>query len=172
MISVMLGVMLFFSILFAPNYGVIARNARRKKLSIKVMLEDILANLYRISEPSYSLESDALSFSRPTEELSRVFASGGEVLRKALQKGRQEGYLIGKNDNISLSENGRKEAKRLIRAHRLWESYLVDEVGLRDDHVHNPATNLEHFTADSMVEELSDTQSNPDVDPHGKRIPE
>jgi Mn-dependent DtxR family transcriptional regulator len=48
---------------------------------------------------------------------------------------------------------------------------LVEEVGLREDHVHSPAAKLEHFTEKSLAERLADEQQHPEQDPHGKKIP-
>ncbi|MCH7790466.1 MAG: hypothetical protein IH940_13655 [Acidobacteria bacterium] len=57
-----------------------------------------------------------------------------------------------------------------MRSHRLWESYLVGELGLRADHVHRTAMDLEHVTDASMRAALAGLKP-PEFDPHGKPIP-
>jgi len=174
MITVMLGLFLVTSIISAPVYGLVARRARQKKLGVTVILEDIIANLYRLTEKGTAVVKENLlpGVANPRKELNEIFEIGGSAVTKALKLGRDKGFLIGKAKNVSLSDAGIKEARRLIRAHRLWESYLVEEAGLRDDHVHSPATKLEHFTEEKLLDDLADTQKHPMKDPQGKKIPE
>jgi len=51
----------------------------------------------------------------------------------------------------------------VIRRHRLWERYLVDEAGLAPDHVHPTAEQLEHL---GLTPEIASPR-----DPHGREIP-
>lgn len=64
---------------------------------------------------------------------------------------------------MTLTKTGQIEAQRVVRSHRLWESYLDESVGLAPDHVHQTAERLEHL------------KLQPDAiapfDPHGKPIP-
>ena len=57
-----------------------------------------------------------------------------------------------------------------MRSHRLWEAYLVRVLGMRPDHVHGTAMDLEHVTDDEMREELA-REAKGDEDPHGRPIP-
>ena len=44
---------------------------------------------------------------------------------------------------MALSPTGREEGLRLLRGHRLWESYQ-SELGLPEDHTHGPADAAAH----------------------------
>ena len=73
------------------------------------------------------------------------------------------------NDRVSLTDKGRHRAIELIRAHRLWESYLVDEAGVDTDAIHDEAERLEH--AHILADEVDRTLGHPARDPHGTIIP-
>jgi Mn-dependent DtxR family transcriptional regulator len=70
-----------------------------------------------------------------------------------------------------LTARGEERARRLIRKHRLWEDYLVHEVGVRPDHVHGTAERLEHLDDPSVTRELDSATGSPERDPHDRPIP-
>lgn len=59
----------------------------------------------------------------------------------------------------------------MIRAHRLWESYLSTEMGVASDHVHDAADQIEHHLQPALVRELEELLGHPQADPHGRAIP-
>jgi Fe2+ transport system protein FeoA/Mn-dependent DtxR family transcriptional regulator len=73
--------------------------------------------------------------------------------------------------NLRLTETGEARAVELIRAHRLWERYLVDREGLSLDAVHAEAHDREHETTSEELEELDAELGYPAWDPHGHAIP-
>jgi len=62
-------------------------------------------------------------------------------------------------------------ALKLIRAHRLWETYLVNRLGLSPDQIHEEAENYEHFLSDELLDEVEELLGSPESDPHGSPIP-
>ena len=72
---------------------------------------------------------------------------------------------------VSLTERGRKEALRLVRRHRLIETFLLEHLGYSWDEVHEEAERLEHAVSDSFTERLAAFLGHPDHDPHGDPIP-
>jgi manganese/iron transport system permease protein/iron/zinc/copper transport system permease protein len=72
---------------------------------------------------------------------------------------------------VVLTETGRSEALRILRAHRLWEAYL-QHVGTPATEIHTRAHTLEHMHDRSAVDYLDDLLGHPVQDPHGKEIPE
>jgi DtxR family Mn-dependent transcriptional regulator len=73
---------------------------------------------------------------------------------------------------VTLTETGRREARRVIRRHRLIESYLVAFLGYRWDDVHDEAERLEHAATDALVERMAAALGHPATDPHGDPIPD
>jgi DtxR family Mn-dependent transcriptional regulator len=71
----------------------------------------------------------------------------------------------------SLTEAGRVEALRLVRRHRLIETFLLQCLGYSWEEVHEEAENLEHSVSDGFTERLAEFLGYPDHDPHGEPIP-
>jgi DtxR family transcriptional regulator, Mn-dependent transcriptional regulator len=71
----------------------------------------------------------------------------------------------------SLTEAGREEALRLIRRHRLVETFLLEHLGYSWEEVHEEAERLEHAVSDGFTERLAEFLGHPGYDPHGDPIP-
>ena len=74
-----------------------------------------------------------------------------------------------RSSQYALSEAGRREALRLLRNHRLWETYM-SRLGLPEDHTHDPADAIEHFISAELAVELG-VEVGDERDPQGKQIP-
>ena len=70
-----------------------------------------------------------------------------------------------------LTEEGRREALRLIRRHRLLETFLIDYLGYSWHEVHEEAEAMEHVMSDRFTERLAERLGQPSHDPHGDPIP-
>ena len=75
-------------------------------------------------------------------------------------------------DQFELTQLGKDRAIELIRAHRLWEQYLVAYKGYPLEALHAEAHEHEHDMSTSEVEALDDDLGYPVWDPHGHAIPE
>jgi DtxR family Mn-dependent transcriptional regulator len=71
----------------------------------------------------------------------------------------------------TLTERGRREALRLVRRHRLIETFLLEHLGYDWQDVHAEAERLEHAVSDAFTDRLADLLGHPDHDPHGDPIP-
>lgn len=67
----------------------------------------------------------------------------------------------------SLTERGRNEALRLVRRHRLIETFLLEHLGYSWQEVHEEAERLEHAVSDKFTERLAELLGHPDRDPQG-----
>src|SRR5918999_4680246 len=72
---------------------------------------------------------------------------------------------------VSLTGCGREEAMRLVRRHRLIETFLVEHLGYSWQEVHEEAELLEHAVSDRFTERLAEFLDHPGHDPHGGPIP-
>jgi len=72
----------------------------------------------------------------------------------------------------SLTEAGCTEALRLVRRHRLIETFLMEHLGYSWDDVHDEAERLEHAVSDEFTERLAELLGHPNRDPHGAPIPD
>ena len=71
----------------------------------------------------------------------------------------------------SLTGRGLAEALRLVRRHRLIETFLTEYLAYSWQDVHEEAERLEHTVSDKFTERLSELLGYPDRDPHGGPIP-
>jgi DtxR family Mn-dependent transcriptional regulator len=76
-----------------------------------------------------------------------------------------------KYQGVSLTNEGVKTALRIVRKHRLWESFLVSHLNFNWDEVHQVAEQLEHIQSEKLTNELERFLDYPTHDPHGDPIP-
>jgi DtxR family Mn-dependent transcriptional regulator len=72
---------------------------------------------------------------------------------------------------VRLTARGRRVALEVLRHHRLLERYLVEELGVPWDRVHDEAEVLEHVLSEELEELIAAKLGNPTRDPHGDPIP-
>jgi DtxR family Mn-dependent transcriptional regulator len=72
---------------------------------------------------------------------------------------------------VLLTEAGRRVALEVIRHHRLLELYLVEDLGVPWDRVHEEAEVLEHVLSEELEELIATKLGDPTLDPHGDPIP-
>jgi DtxR family transcriptional regulator, Mn-dependent transcriptional regulator len=77
-----------------------------------------------------------------------------------------------KSYGTRLTSQGIKQALNIVRRHRIWETYLAQELGFGWDEVHELAEELEHIKSDKLVQKLAQKIGNPSYDPHGDPIPD
>lgn len=72
---------------------------------------------------------------------------------------------------IELTAAGRALALRVVRRHRLIETWLVRAMGYTWDEVHDEAEVLEHAVSDRLLAAIDTALGQPSRDPHGDPIP-
>ncbi len=148
------------TIAFSPNEGVLFRLLRQRKTKLHVESEDVLKAIYRLSDLGLPCITRAIA--------DRAGLSPTRV-STALKMLVGEGCLEMRAGVAELTIAGKQRAVGLVRAHRLWESYLADEAGIEIDAIHHEAERLEH--AHELAEEIDRTLGHPERDPHGTIIP-
>jgi len=160
--AVLSGALFVGAFVLSPTHGLMARVLRRIALRTEVAREDVLAAAFRAREGGTS--------ARPARDFVRA-AGGGLAGVLGLRRAIRSGELRRRDDRIELTESGAARAARIVRSHRLWEAYLVDEVGLRPDHVHDTAMRLEHLRTGRKGVRLEPDRARAEVDPHDRPIP-
>ncbi|MEL6796957.1 MAG: iron dependent repressor, metal binding and dimerization domain protein, partial [Planctomycetota bacterium] len=141
------------AIIASPRHGLLVRVLRRRRLARQIAVDDVVAALFRLHERGET------SVTIPM--LARV-VPGRETLEAVGSATALE--LVALNDGtLTLTSKGLDAGAGIIRRHRLWETWLVDEAGVSPDHVHGTAERLEHLPPEP--------QSEARIDPHGKNIP-
>lgn len=77
-----------------------------------------------------------------------------------------------KYKGVSLTQKGELHALKVIRKHRLWETFLVEKLDFTWDKVHDIAEQLEHIHSTDLVNRLDKFLNFPKFDPHGDPIPD
>ena len=89
-----------------------------------------------------------------------------------LQRLERKKYVIyEKYQGAVLSKKGRERALRIIRNHRLWESFLHEKLHFNWKEIHEIAEKMEHIDSSKLTRRLADYLGNPTTDPHGDPIP-
>jgi ABC-type Mn2+/Zn2+ transport system permease subunit/Mn-dependent DtxR family transcriptional regulator len=147
-------------LILAPRYGLLSNWLRLKRMVPQQLVEDVLGSVLRFRGRPAAIS-----------DLSELLATRKEALAPAVKSMVRDGLLVSQNEGYSLSPKGEKEAKRILRAHRLWETYLR-HVGMPPSEVHARAHELEHVHDVESVAYLDDLLGHPTHDPHGSLIPE
>ncbi len=77
----------------------------------------------------------------------------------------------GRTDRIALTARGAALAVRIVRRHRLIETFLHQVLKVPLERVHADAERIEHTISDDIAERLCRFLGNPTADPHGHPIP-
>jgi DtxR family transcriptional regulator, Mn-dependent transcriptional regulator len=163
LLLVVLGIMLaavFF--LLRSERGFAWRPRDRKLRRRRMLMEDILKCLHEIEYAGGTATGRQLA-----EDLDLQPEQAEELLRDL----RSRGLVRCERDAVSLSPQGSEEAVHLVRAHRLWETYLAQETGLDEFEWHRRADKQEHWISRSQLDALAARIGNPTHDPHGDPIP-
>jgi Mn-dependent DtxR family transcriptional regulator len=76
-----------------------------------------------------------------------------------------------KRSGASLTAKGREEAEKIIRKHRLIETFLKKVLKIEEPLLHNEAEKLEHVVSDQLIMKIDEYLNYPITDPHGSIIP-
>jgi DtxR family Mn-dependent transcriptional regulator len=72
---------------------------------------------------------------------------------------------------VSLTDSGQVIALKVLRRHRLIETFLVQILQIPWELVHSEADRLEHSLSDYLEERMDELLGHPSMDPHGSPIP-
>lgn len=126
--------------------------------------EDYLKAIYNLS-----IEGNPVSTNALAENLNTKASSVTDMIQKLSDK-KLVNYV--KYKGATLSKSGKKIALKVIRKHRLWESFLVTKLNFNWDEIHEIAEQLEHINSPVLVDKLDEHLGFPKFDPHGDPIPD
>lgn len=126
--------------------------------------ENYLKAIYKISEK----DKKAVSTNAISEKINTSAASVTDMIKRLATK---EMVNYEKYKGVTLTDKGNKHATNLIRKHRLWEVFLVDQLKFNWEEVHDIAEEMEHIQSQELVDRLDNYLGNPKFDPHGDPIP-
>ncbi len=112
---------------------------------------------------------DSVSTNAIAKKMETKASSVTDMIKKLADKG-----LVSykKYQGVNLTKQGSLSATSIIRKHRLWEVFLVNELNFSWDEVHDVAEQLEHIKSPKLINELDAFLEFPTHDPHGDPIPD
>jgi len=94
------------------------------------------------------------------------------VISMFKQLERQNLISYNKRDGALLTASGKTRAEKLVRKHRLLETFLDKVLAIEDPVLHNEAEKLEHVISDELTMYIDRYLGFPKIDPHGEIIPQ
>jgi len=154
--------LLLVSLLVSPRRGLLWAWVRRRRNRRRVRIENLLKDFWRLAERDNGYGA--------TRAVSDVMAVRGASLR-AIDDAQSRGFINHLGTQLQLTDKGLTRAARIVRNHRIWETYLSNRLDLADDHLHRDAEDMEHVLDDEVIEQIDAALGHPSKDPHGRPIP-
>ncbi len=127
--------------------------------------ENYLKEIYKLSE----LGSGRII----TSELAAVLGINAASVSEKMQRLSDKGFIdYEKSKGAILTKQGREVALRVLRKHRIWETFLVKNLDFGWEEVDEIAEQLEHINSDKLIERIDKMLGYPKFDPHGDPIPD
>ncbi len=163
--SIVLVSVFFFSMafLFSPKEGIVIKSLRRRNNSRINLIEDIIK---QISKGESGSEVTVLA-----ESLSVNLGISRNKINQSLDKIVKMNLIEVSNGSFKLTDKGKKAAERLVRSHRLWETYISEKHIVNIEDIHQDAEKYEHILSDDLLAEIDEELGHPKQDPHGSPIP-
>lgn len=139
-------------------------NRRNAPAGASQSVEDFLKAIYRLQQ-----ETDRVSTNALAEALNISAPAVTDMAQRLMDDGTVD-YL--KYRGVRLTGEGEQVALKMLRRHRLIETYLVRDLGYQLHEVHDEAEALEHTVSDRFIEAISRKLDHPSYDPHGDPIPD
>ncbi len=111
---------------------------------------------------------EQVAISRIAERLGVSTVSATEMMKRL---GERNLLVHTPYKGVQLTAVGRRRALNVLRRHRLWECFLMDQLDIPWEKTHEYACQLEHSTADEVADSLAAFLGNPATCPHGNPIP-
>jgi DtxR family Mn-dependent transcriptional regulator len=145
-----------------PGPGIRRELAKRRELHARALLEDALKHILTRSHEGReaSVESIAGQLDLPTQKVHRLVA-----------RTESAGLVRSDAGRVQLTAEGERWALQVVRAHRLWETWLANEARMPMAEVHKSAERAEHKFTSKQIDELDAYLGHPRQDPHGDPIP-
>jgi DtxR family Mn-dependent transcriptional regulator len=132
--------------------------------AVPTAVEDYVKVIYSHTE----WQPEKITPSELAARLGLAASSVTEMVKKLAAQGLVSHRPYGA---IELTQDGTALALRMVRRHRLIETWLVQHVGYAWDEVHDEAEVLEHAMSDRLLDAIDAQLGHPARDPHGDPIP-
>jgi ABC-type Mn2+/Zn2+ transport system permease subunit/Mn-dependent DtxR family transcriptional regulator len=150
------------ALLFSPKRGFIVKLILKSRRKYIVDQQDLIKAIDKLSENG-RIAIDTLKAEFKNYSAFRFYF---HLRHLAFHK-----HLDINHNEVTLTSSGKHEADVLVRAHRLWESYLVNKMNVPMDQIHQAAEDMEHMLPKEFIDKVEKDLGFPTIDPHGSPIP-
>ncbi len=151
------------AVLAWPRHGAWARWRQSRELAERSRREDLLKHVLKCE----------VHGRQPTlESIAGALRIGSSAAAEVLQDIERRGLVSYEGGVLRLKPAGREMALHIVRAHRLWESYLAEQTGIAEAEWHQRAERQEHLLTPQQTAALASQLGHPARDPHGDIIPD
>jgi manganese/zinc/iron transport system permease protein len=144
LIALVAGAAFVVSLLAAPRRGLLAAAWRRRAVGRRIRRQNALRAAFEAAE----LAGGPQASWRPAERGGISADQLAGLLRDRLVR------RVGSDGRLVLTDAGVGEATRIVRAHRLWELYLIRHQSVAPDHVDRDADEIEHLLPPELLRDL------------------
>ncbi|MBC2604504.1 metal-dependent transcriptional regulator [Pelagicoccus albus] len=128
----------------------------------KIEIEDALKHLH---------DCDYRGRASSIESLAGALTCDLEKSAELLASLRAKDLVTSQASAFQLTPKGLEYAREVVRAHRLYETYLARKTGLSETEWHLQAEKMEHLLSGREIDEIAEELGHPRYDPHGDPIP-
>ena len=146
-----------------PRHGLLAHWRDAQKLARRTQREDALKHM---------LKSEADGRLPTLESIAGALQITTGAAAGLLQELEAHDLLTFADGRLRLRPTGREMGLHIVRAHRLWESYLAEHTGVDEAEWHVRAEKQEHLLTPEQTDALAAELGYPLRDPHGHVIPD
>jgi len=160
-LAIGLGVALIVLVVW-PRHGLAARWRQAQELARRTRREDALKHILKCEANGRVATLDSIA------GVLQITTSAAARLLEELEAG---ALLTFESGRLRLRSAGRELGLHIVRAHRLWESYLAEQTGVAEGEWHHRAERQEHLLTPQEADALAARLGHPTHDPHGDAIP-
>ena len=135
----------------------------RKSMQLSASQENYLKIIWHLEQnrrrATAKVVADELNIKPPT-----VLAMFRQLQKMAL-------LTYNKTQGACLTSIGEESARKLVRKHRLIETFLGRVLNMDEQQIHEEAERLEHVISDQLMYRIDSYLGFPETDPHGSVIP-
>ena len=132
-------------LLFWPGIGLVPLVRRALRTGERESIEDALKHLY---------DCEYVGSVASIHSLAGAMECNTSQVAKLTQQLESMGLVSCEDAGLRLTSDGRSYALRIIRIHRLWETYLADRTGFEESEWHGQADRREHKTSATQLQQM------------------